>query len=197
MPTFCRGWGALPFDRSSADITAHALRAVMLWRKDLDGEERRAIDRFSQRAVNYLERTQDEGGSWSPLWFGNEEAEDESNRVYGTSRVVLSLATTRLSEKLAPKGVLWLLGAQNEDGSWGGDKGVKGSIEETALVVEALAAWLQVSFSESAAKACGNAVDWLDRAWSEKLIRAYPMGFYFARLWYYEELYPYVYSFQH
>src|SRR5207248_5744115 len=27
MPTFCRGWGRLPFDRSGSDLTAHALRA--------------------------------------------------------------------------------------------------------------------------------------------------------------------------
>ena len=27
-PTFCRGWGKLPFDRSGADLTAHALRAI-------------------------------------------------------------------------------------------------------------------------------------------------------------------------
>jgi hypothetical protein len=27
IPTFCRGWGALPFDRSAPDLTAHALRA--------------------------------------------------------------------------------------------------------------------------------------------------------------------------
>ena len=27
-PTFCRGWGKLPFDRSSNDLTAHALRAM-------------------------------------------------------------------------------------------------------------------------------------------------------------------------
>ncbi|MEZ6048428.1 MAG: hypothetical protein R3C11_23220 [Planctomycetaceae bacterium] len=27
-PTFCRGWGALPFDRSAPDLTAHALRAL-------------------------------------------------------------------------------------------------------------------------------------------------------------------------
>src|SRR5262249_15957788 len=26
-PTFCRGWGHLPFDRSGPDLTAHALRA--------------------------------------------------------------------------------------------------------------------------------------------------------------------------
>ena len=27
IPTFCRGWGTLPFDRSSPDLTAHAIRA--------------------------------------------------------------------------------------------------------------------------------------------------------------------------
>jgi len=27
-PTFCRGWGRLPFDTSCPDITAHVLRAV-------------------------------------------------------------------------------------------------------------------------------------------------------------------------
>src|SRR5262249_6161687 len=26
-PTFCRGWGKLPFDRSGVDLTAHVLRA--------------------------------------------------------------------------------------------------------------------------------------------------------------------------
>src|SRR5262249_18921532 len=30
-PTFCRGWGLLPFDRSGADLTAHALRAFTSW----------------------------------------------------------------------------------------------------------------------------------------------------------------------
>src|SRR5439155_4441619 len=27
IPTFCRGWGGLPFDRSGSDLTAHGLRA--------------------------------------------------------------------------------------------------------------------------------------------------------------------------
>src|SRR5205814_1036115 len=31
IPTFCRGWGALPFDRSAPDLTAHALRAWLAW----------------------------------------------------------------------------------------------------------------------------------------------------------------------
>src|SRR5262249_10278184 len=31
-PTFCRGWGRLPFDRSGCDLTAHALRALHAWK---------------------------------------------------------------------------------------------------------------------------------------------------------------------
>ena len=31
IPTFCRGWGALPFDRSTPEITAHALHAWSVW----------------------------------------------------------------------------------------------------------------------------------------------------------------------
>ncbi|MFN8710909.1 MAG: prenyltransferase/squalene oxidase repeat-containing protein, partial [Planctomyces sp.] len=30
-PTFCRGWGTLPFDRSSCDLTAHTIRALRRW----------------------------------------------------------------------------------------------------------------------------------------------------------------------
>ena len=38
-PTFCRGWGKLPFDRSGADLTAHALRALHAWRGVLPDRE--------------------------------------------------------------------------------------------------------------------------------------------------------------
>src|SRR5205823_11668354 len=31
-PTFCRGWGHLPFDRSGNDLTAHTLRALAAWK---------------------------------------------------------------------------------------------------------------------------------------------------------------------
>ena len=45
IPTFCRGWGALPFDRSATDLTAHALRAWMAWRGEVDAALRARIDR--------------------------------------------------------------------------------------------------------------------------------------------------------
>ncbi|HXT41214.1 MAG TPA: prenyltransferase/squalene oxidase repeat-containing protein, partial [Candidatus Angelobacter sp.] len=35
IPTFCRGWTNLPFDRSAPDLTAHALRAWNAWLPDL------------------------------------------------------------------------------------------------------------------------------------------------------------------
>src|SRR4029450_5181435 len=70
-PTFCRGWGALPFDRSAPDITAHVLRALRaadyapLWESS-EGRSprvRRAID----RGFTYLARPQRSDGAWLPL----------------------------------------------------------------------------------------------------------------------------------
>ena len=43
-PTFCRGWGKLPFDRSGADLTAHALRALHAWRDHVPVRERKRIE---------------------------------------------------------------------------------------------------------------------------------------------------------
>src|SRR5262249_1780748 len=91
MPTFCRGWGKLPFDRSGADLTAHALAAWQAWLPQMDAAIRPAIERAMARAKFYLERTQNEDGSWTPLWFGNEHAPEETNLTYGTARTVIGL----------------------------------------------------------------------------------------------------------
>src|SRR5262249_14441849 len=56
-PTFCRGWGHLPFDRSSADISAHALRALDAWKNDfhdtsfVTAGEREAYTRKMEGAI--------------------------------------------------------------------------------------------------------------------------------------------------
>ncbi len=44
IPTFCRGWGNLPFDRSSADLTAHAIRAWSVWRNRMPASVQSRID---------------------------------------------------------------------------------------------------------------------------------------------------------
>jgi squalene-hopene/tetraprenyl-beta-curcumene cyclase len=91
MPTFCKGWGTLPFDRSSPDITAHAVRAWLRWREPLPPAIQHPLHRATQRAIRYLLRVQQASGAWSPLWFGNQDASDESNLTYGTSRVLLAM----------------------------------------------------------------------------------------------------------
>src|SRR5215475_5471829 len=83
-PTFCRGWGHLPFDRSSADISAHALRAFAAWKNDfhsasfVTGRERGAYTRRMEgaikRGLRFLGRAQRSDGAWIPLWFGNQHA---------------------------------------------------------------------------------------------------------------------------
>ncbi|MGL5095458.1 MAG: prenyltransferase/squalene oxidase repeat-containing protein, partial [Planctomycetia bacterium] len=139
-PTFCRGWGYLPFDRSGADLTAHALRALVAWRDELPTLGGR-IDAAVVRGVVYLEQTQRPDGSWLPLWFGCQHAPDDENPTYGTARVLLALVDLRLTS--SPQGLMavdWLTAARNADGGWGGAPETPSTVEETALAVEALAA---------------------------------------------------------
>lgn len=130
-PTFCRGWGELPFDRSGADLTAHALRALHAWHITLTSAEEipasqrhlltDAINTAIEHGLRYLQYVQQPSGSWLPLWFGNQFEPDESNPVYGTARVLLALRDLgRLNSSLATRGLDWLAAAQNPDGGWGG-----------------------------------------------------------------------------
>ena len=182
MPTFCRGWGKLPFDRSSQDITAHALQAFAAWEAELPALQSRILA-GRKAAFAYLERVQRDDGAWIPLWFGNQFQANDENPVYGTARVLQGVPR---SEAMWDRGAKWLLGAQNADGGWGGDKGLASSIEETGLALSALAG------TDPAALARGEA--WLQTAIGDGAYTPSPIGFYFARLWYFERLYPIIFS---
>ena len=163
MPTFCRGWGRLPFDRSSPDLTAHALRAWRAWR-GLDPR----TDRAMERAAAYLVRQQRPDGAWVPLWFGNPWTPDQTNPVYGTSRVLecrglLPAAARRRGER-------FLRTMRQDDGGFG-------AIEETALAVAATG-------------------DARGRRWllTRAAFEPAPIGLYFAKLWYFEKLYPLIFT---
>lgn len=185
IPTFCRGWGKLPFDRSSPDLTAHTLLAWKSWLPDLTPDLRGQVARAIQRATQYLMRVQEPDGSWIPLWFGNQHAPGEANRVYGVARVLAVLDRT---SPPAQKALAWLLQAQNEDGGWGGCRGTPSSIEETSLALQALA-------QTPAREAVERGIGWLVRATDcGRSVQPAPIGLYFARLWYYEELYPLIFS---
>ncbi len=232
IPTFCRGWGALPFDRSAPDLTAHALCAFAAWRDQLPPALQTRVDAATQRALRYLAKVQRAGGAWSPLWFGNQYAPGEENLTYGTAQVLRGLQALHdpLAAQLAASGAAWLLAAQKPDGSWAGGRNAEanpaspkgsagasiehrtaniqhrteesesrvpgsasrvqgsGSIEETALAVSALAG---VAGAESAVE---RGVDWLITVTEAgRVTPAAPIGLYFAKLWYFERLYPLVF----
>ena len=85
----------------------------------------------------------------------------------------------------------YLISIQNPDGGFGGCKGAPSTAEETGLALRAIAN-CGVDNTDSV---CENAARWLvehqraDGSWNPA-----PIGFYFAVLWYYEELYPLYYA---
>ncbi|MDB6130054.1 MAG: shc 2 [Verrucomicrobiales bacterium] len=198
IPTFCQGWGALPFDRSSCDITAHTLHAWRNWSPLLNAKLQERLASAMQDAIHFLIHHQLHDGSWIPLWFGNEHLHTEENPTYGTSRVILGLTCIsnppkRLLESLR-RGVRWLLENQSLDGGWGAGPNTSSTVEETALALEALAHVAHQNLTLRTGPllvAVERATSWLCKAVeNDHFKNPSPIGFYFAKLWYYEALYP-------
>jgi len=194
IPTFCRGWGRLPFDQSCPDITAHALRAFDLWYDDCDRMLRRRLDSAMLDAIHYLASSQRSDGSWVPLWFGNQLQSSKQNPVYGTAQVLRALALItpgRLPQRdfLLERGWSWLRKVQNRDGGWGGDFGIPTSIEETALALAALS-----TDCESVPNIIAGMQRLLELTDNGRNFHAQPIGLYFTRLWYAERMYPKVFT---
>lgn len=190
MPTFCRGWTRLPFDSSAPDLSGHALRALQAWRPHLSESTVRKLDRCVARMLRYLQREQRSDGSWVPLWFGHEDAPERENKVFGTARVLRAL-TDPEHRPWAEPARQYLLDAQNADGGWGGDKGLVSSVEETALAISAL----EGNGAPSEPQAIDRGLRFLVSAWdSDRFERPAPIGFYFANLWYFEQLYPHTFA---
>lgn len=192
VPTFCCGWGTLPFDRSTPEITAHALLAWWVWQPPAMMAQ---VRRATHKALAYLQKTQRTDGSWSPLWFGNEHVKGEENPVYGTAAVVNHLsgnpALADQAQPLVTRGLEFLLRTQKPDGGFGGDTGAPATLEETAMAAHALFS----SSLEQHRQAALRAVSWLLTATRDgtQFIPS-PIGLYFARLWYHEKLYPVVWT---
>lgn len=220
IPTFCRGWGALPFDRSTPEITAHALLAWWTWKAELPADLQNRIDTATERALAYLAKNQASDGSWLPLWFGNEHTPDEMNPVYGAAQVLNHLLGSpdlaRQAYKMIQLGERFLRAAQKPFGSWGGDLNAPGSIEETAVSLLALYGVVRFGYEEEVRQASdgrylveprkearqqsnrlADSLMWLLQATRQGThFPSAPIGLYFARLWYHERLYPVIWTLQ-
>lgn len=186
IPTFCRGWQELPFDRSCPDITAHTLRAISAWSPFAERRLQARVRRAVERGFAYLKNSQNEDGSWTPLWFGDENAPNEENRVYGASRVLLAYAELGRGGSIeARRAVEYLKSSQNEDGSWGSG----GTMEETGVACSALLSL------EPWSESLERGLRWLcERVVEGGLDEPTPIGLYFSKLWYYEKLYPAIFG---
>lgn len=208
MPTFCKGWGRLPFDRSSPDISAHAVLAMGLWLPVLPEEIKGKCEKSLNRLISWLEDSllSGESGRVTPLWFGDQDAKDEKSHVYGTATLMdylnrLSPSTEEntsstegkeadeiliRARNLASKGMDYLINSQNEDGGWGGQEGCISKVTLTAKAISALSYYKE----EKAVEAVEKGLQFLyARYKAGKLFNREPIGLYFARLWYSEELY--------
>ena len=195
-PTFCRGWGKLPFDRSGSDITAHVIRGLLAWKSEFQSPR---LEKAIQNGFLFLKRHQNQDGSWEPLWFGNQDQPGDKNPFYGTAKVLMAYRDSNAFDTNEARfGLRWLVNQQNADGGWGGgaslgsnDTGPVSSVEETSLCTEIL---IDDPDEQSQAAAL-RGIDWLVEAVESNRIGNYsPIGFYFAKLWYYEELYPLIFA---
>ncbi|MFP3936837.1 MAG: prenyltransferase/squalene oxidase repeat-containing protein [Phycisphaerae bacterium] len=195
IPTFCRGWGRLPFDRSAADLTAHAIAAWSAW-----SGPHAAHQGNLRAALTYLAASQRSDGAWLPLWFGNQHTPGQENPVYGTARVLMGLCSVAGSgwdvSAMLRRGSEWLLSVQREDGGFGGDSTGPESLEETSVALSALSSVADL-FGDSRLlrQAVARGARWIvEHTDGGKTTPAAPIGLYFARLWYCEKLYPLIFS---
>jgi len=200
FPTFCKGWSRLPFDSSCADLTGHSLlaltKSIDILGNRMPAELQNSVRLSIARSFGFLWKVQNDNGSWYPLWFGNQFTADTKNPVYGTAKVAIYLKDSLLCDSLddnMKKNIArmltdaqdYLVKQQNENGSWGGEKDIPGTIEESSLAISAL-----VGKDENIIL---NGLKWLEHEYSDNGLRSNPIGLYFAMLWYDEKLYPLIY----
>jgi squalene-hopene/tetraprenyl-beta-curcumene cyclase len=164
--------------------------------------------RAEAKMLAFLERTQQKDGSWLPLWFGNQCMPDDANPYYGTAKVLLALAETHRDSAMVQGGLRYLVEHQNTDGGWGrvpiADESGQlrsgsSSVEETAVVVEALSLFCESTREPTTmsptVSAYQRGLDWLlESVESDRFLQSSPIGLYFAKLWYYEDLYPIIFT---
>jgi len=93
------------------------------------------------------------------------------------------------------RAVRWLVSMQRPSGGWGGGALGAESIEETALSVLALTRYLKLNGRAGVLEAVRKGtVRLLQLTRNGTQFLPSPIGLYFARLWYFEKLYPIIWT---
>jgi squalene-hopene/tetraprenyl-beta-curcumene cyclase len=201
-PTSSRGLSRLSL--TACDSTALALRALVAWRRKLEGSQdttRRSqnlgatIAIAIERGFRFLHGRQLPLGCWEAASSGSQSRAGQKNLVVGTAQVLMAFRDAdRLDCESVRGGLKWLEDTMHVDGSWGGEllcerraaSGVH-RVEETALATEALLTCGQDATRETAFRG----LNWLiDAVESNRHLSSAPVGLALAKLSYYEKLYP-------
>ncbi|MDD3119017.1 MAG: prenyltransferase/squalene oxidase repeat-containing protein [Victivallales bacterium] len=184
IPTFCRGWGKFPFDRSCPDISAHAYKAFSCYEKQLPYAWQIKVKAAMTRILAYLQREQRPDGSFIPLWFGDQYAKDKIAPVYGTAVVLEHLYGGDDAAEMLERAKDFLLKSQHKSGGWGSYDSEHDYVIFTARCVKALQPF------EEAKPAITRAMKFLKPYFDRpETIPPEPIGLYFAHLWYDEKFY--------
>ena len=186
IPTFCRGWGRLPFDKSCPDISAHAFKAFSCHEDKLPPALRSRVTNAKKRIITYLKNIQRPDGAFTALWFGDQQSSAKEAFVYGSAVVLehLSGHLSDLDKSFLDKTVEYLMSKQHESGGWGSAETLHDDVTVTARVITALKPYPQ------AQSAVNRGLKFLDPfIENPDTIPPEPIGLYFAHLWYSEELY--------
>ena len=169
--------GAL-LDPPTADVTA---RCVSF----LARIGRRASETVLARALAFLEREQEEEGSWFGRWG--------ANYIYGTWSVLTALNEAGVPREAAMvrRAVAWLVGCQREDGGWGEDcetyaRAPHGRYRESTPSHTAWAVLGLMAAGEAGHEAVARGIGWLlarleaNGEWQEQAYNAvgFPRVFY-------------------
>jgi squalene-hopene/tetraprenyl-beta-curcumene cyclase len=153
-------------DPSCPDITARVLEALGHFGYTTDHPQ-------VQRALEFLERTQEAVGGWPGRWG--------VNYIYGTWQVLAGLASIGFdkSQPMVRRAVAWLTSVQQPGGGWGescasyDDPRLAGQGTPTASQT-AWALLALLAAGEAAGKAVDSGIDWLlcnqrpDGTWDEE-----------------------------
>ncbi len=123
---FMRG-ARLSLDHACPVFTAHAMIGLHI------GAGHGPVHKTIAQACRYLKKVQRPDGSIHALWY--------RNYTSGTASVLEAYGILGLSaDPVAQRCRAWLCANQNSDGSWGGQRGDAGTVEETSWALSALVA---------------------------------------------------------